>query len=82
MLRQFPSNDAANRYPLDETLANHTTLRDGLRGAGAVEVILGPFPRAFTDQSQVALMTGLRDSLPAVGAQRVLETGAWKAVCR
>lgn len=72
VLVQFPSNDAANRYPLAETLANHTTLRDGVRGAGAAEVILGPFPRAFTDPAQVALMTGLRDALPSVGAPRYL----------
>jgi hypothetical protein len=35
-------------------------------------VILGPFPRGFTDPAQVALMTGLRDQLPAVGAPRYI----------
>jgi len=72
VLIQFPSNDAANHYPLSETLANHGTLRDGVRAAGAVEVILGPFPRSFTEQAQVDLMTGLRDALPAVGSPRYL----------
>jgi lysophospholipase L1-like esterase len=43
-----------------------------VRGAGAVEVIVGPFPRAFPAADQVALMTGLRDALPTVGAPRYL----------
>jgi lysophospholipase L1-like esterase len=72
VLLQFPSNDASNRYPLAETLANFAALRDGVRRAGALEVIVGPFPRAFTDPAQVSLMTGLRDALPAVGAPRYL----------
>jgi lysophospholipase L1-like esterase len=72
VLLQFPSNDAAQSFPLSETLANHTTLRDGVRAAGAVDVIIGPFPRAFTDAPTIALMTGLRDGLPAVGAPRYL----------
>lgn len=70
---QYPSNDAANSYPLTETLANHGILRDGVRAAGATDVILGPFPRGFTDAAQIALMTDLRDALPAVGAPRYLE---------
>ena len=68
VLVEYPSNDAANSYPLAETLANHATIRDGIRAAGATDVIIGPFPRAFTLPAQVALMTGLRDELPAVGA--------------
>jgi lysophospholipase L1-like esterase len=73
---QYPSNDAANGYPLAETLANHTTLRDGIRAAGALDVILGPFPRSTLNSAQVGLLTGLRDSLPAVGAPRYLELWA------
>jgi lysophospholipase L1-like esterase len=73
---EYPSNDAFNLIPLAETLANHATLRDGIRAAGAIEVIIGPFPRTFpagTNQAtQNILMTGLRDQLPAVGAPRYL----------
>jgi lysophospholipase L1-like esterase len=73
VLVQYPSNDAASYYPLAETLANHAILRDGIRAAGATDVILGTFPRSFTDPAQVALMTGLRDALPAVAVPRYLE---------
>jgi lysophospholipase L1-like esterase len=73
---QYPSNDANSLYPLAETLANHVTLRDGIRAAGAVDVIIGPFPRGFTDPAKVELMTGLRDQLPAVGAPRYIELWA------
>ena len=72
VLVQFPSNDAAAGYPLDETIANLTTLREGVRAAGALDELIGPFPRAFPDAPSVALMTGLRDRLPAVGAPRYL----------
>ncbi len=72
VLVQYPSNDAANYYPVAETLANHALLRDGIRAAGAADVILGPFPRSFTDPPQVALMVALRDALPAVAAPRSL----------
>ena len=73
VLVEYPSNDANGFIPLAETLAYHTTFRDGIRAAGASDVIIGPFPRAFTDAGQVALMTGLRDALPAVGAPRYIE---------
>jgi lysophospholipase L1-like esterase len=73
VLVQYPSNDAYGFIPLAETLANHTIIRDGIRAAGASDVIIGPFPRTFTDAGQVALMTGLRDALPAVGAPRYIE---------
>jgi lysophospholipase L1-like esterase len=73
VLVQYPSNDAASYYPLAETLANHGILRDGIRAAGATDVILGPFPRGFTEPAQVALMTGLRDALPAVASPRYLD---------
>jgi lysophospholipase L1-like esterase len=81
VLVEYPSNDAANAYPLEETLANHVTIRDGIRAAGASDVIIGPFPRTFTYSDPVpavaaaktALMTGLRDALPAVGAPRYIE---------
>lgn len=69
----YPSNDAARAYPLAETVANHGALRDGIRAAGALDLILGPFPRSFASPAQVALMTGLRDALPAVGAPRYLD---------
>jgi len=72
VLVEYPSNDAANLIPLAETLANHVTLRDGIRAAGALDIIIGPFPRGFTVPAQVALMTGLRDQLPAVGAPRYI----------
>jgi acyl-CoA thioesterase-1 len=68
VLVQYPSNDAASRYPLSGTLANLATIRDGIRASGAVAVILGPFPRGFTDPVRVALMTGLRDAMPAIAA--------------
>ena len=73
VLVEYPSNDAFNSYPLAETLANHAIIRDGIRAAGATDIIIGPFPRAFTVSAQVALMTGLRDELPAVGAPRYIE---------
>lgn len=81
VLVEYPSNDAANAFPLAETLANHATIRDGIRAAGAVDVIIGPFPRTFTYSdpdpavaaAKTALMTGLRDALPAVGAPRYVE---------
>lgn len=66
----FPSNDAASKFPLSETVANHTALRDRVRAAGAADLILGNFPRNFGDGEQVKLMTGLRDALPALGAPR------------
>jgi lysophospholipase L1-like esterase len=68
VLVQYPSNDAASLFPLEETLANLATIRDGIRASGAAAVILGPFPRGFTDPVRVALMTGLRDALPAIAA--------------
>lgn len=74
----FPSNDAALKFPLAETLANHAALRDAVRAAGAAEMIVGPFPRAFTDTAQIALMTGLRDQLPAIGAPRYI--ALWDAL--
>jgi lysophospholipase L1-like esterase len=72
VLVQYPSNDAANSFPVAETLANHALLRDGIRAAGAADVILGPFPRGLPYPAQVALMTALRDGLPAVAAPRYL----------
>lgn len=75
----FPSNDAASKFPLSETLANQAALRDSVRAAGAADLIIGPFPRNFADPAQVALMTGLRDGLPAIGAPRyvALWGGGW-----
>ena len=74
----FPSNDAASSFPLSETMANQTALRDSVRTAGAADMIIGPFPRAFTDPGQIALMTGLRDQLPAIGASRYV--ALWDAL--
>jgi lysophospholipase L1-like esterase len=74
----FPSNDAADYYPLSETLANQTALRDSVRAAGAADMIIGPFPRSFTDPNQITLMTGLRDQLPPIGAPRYV--ALWDAL--
>lgn len=74
----FPSNDAASKFPLSETLANQTVLRDSVRAAGAVDLIIGPFPRSFTDSDSIRLMTGLRDQLPAIGAPRYV--ALWDAL--
>lgn len=76
----FPSNDAANKYSLSETLANHTAMRDAVRAAGVKEMIIGPFPRQFGDTTQVSLMTALRDGLPALGAPRYL--ALWPALAK
>jgi lysophospholipase L1-like esterase len=74
---QYPSNDAVRLYPLQETLDNHAIYRDWIRAAGALDVILGPFPRENLQyDAQVALMTGLRDQLPAVAAPRYVELWA------
>ena len=74
----FPSNDAASSFPLSETLANQTALRDSVRAAGAADVIIGPFPRSFTDAGKIGRMTGLRDQLPTVGETRYV--ALWDAL--
>lgn len=74
----FPSNDAASKFPLSETLANQTALRDSVRAAGATDMIIGPFPRSFAGADQIGLMTGLRDQLPAIGAPRYV--ALWDAL--
>lgn len=74
----FPSNDAASNFPLSETLANQTALRDRVRTAGAADMIIGPFPRSFTDAGKIGLMTGLRDQLSTIGGTRYV--ALWDAL--